>query len=88
MIDSTFGGPSELLRITKLNNAKTTDIEILRKSQGSKVDPMRWEPAATYNSRALIDAYKPFEWMDEFPEAVESSPEYIEGVRKKWRELF
>jgi nucleotide-binding universal stress UspA family protein len=45
-----------------------------------------WGP--TYNSRALIDACKPFEWMDEFPEVAESSPAYIEAVRKKWRQLF
>jgi len=65
-----------------------TDIEILKKTQGSKVDPMRREPGPTYNSRALIDACKPFEWMDEFPEVAESSPEYIEAVEKKWRNIF
>jgi hypothetical protein len=27
---------------------------------------MRREPGATYNSRALIDACKPFDWIDEF----------------------
>ena len=65
-----------------------TDIEILKKTQGSKVDPLRREPGPTYNSRALIDACKPFEWLDEFPEVAEASPEYIEAVRKKWRQLF
>jgi UbiD family decarboxylase len=65
-----------------------TDIEILNKTQGSKVDPMRREPEPTYNSRALIDACRPFDWMDEFPEVAESSPEYIEAIRKKWRQLF
>jgi hypothetical protein len=49
---------------------------------------MRREPGPIYNSRALIDACKPFDWMDEFPEVAESSPEYIEAVRKKWRQLF
>jgi 4-hydroxy-3-polyprenylbenzoate decarboxylase len=52
-----------------------TDLEILKRTQGSKVDPMRREPAPTYNSRASIDACKPFEWMDEFPEVAGSSPE-------------
>jgi hypothetical protein len=68
--------------------SSSTDIEILKKTQGSKVDPMLREPGPTYNSRALIDACKPFEWMEEFPEVAESSPEYIEAVRKKWRQLF
>lgn len=31
---------------------------------------------------------RPFDWMDEFPEVAESSLEYIEAVKKKWRELF
>jgi hypothetical protein len=39
---------------------------------------MRREPGPTFNSRALIDARKPFDWMAEFPEAAESSPKYIE----------
>jgi UbiD family decarboxylase len=65
-----------------------TDIEILRKTQGSKIDPMRREPGPTYNSRALIDACRPFEWIDEFPEVADASPEYLETIRKKWRRLF
>jgi len=65
-----------------------TDIEILKNTQGSKVDPMRRKPGPTYNSRVLIDACNPFEWMDEFPEVAESSPEYIEAVRKKSGNFF
>jgi UbiD family decarboxylase len=65
-----------------------TDIDILKRTQGSKVDPMRREPGPTFNSRALIDACKPFEWMDEFPEVAESSPEDIAAVQKKWHQLF
>jgi UbiD family decarboxylase len=65
-----------------------TDIDILKKTQGSKVDPMRREPGPTYNSRALIDACKPFDWIDEFPVVAESSPEYLESINNKWRHLF
>jgi hypothetical protein len=49
---------------------------------------MRREPGATYNSRALIDACKPFDWIDEFPAVAESSPEYLESIKNKWRHLF
>jgi 4-hydroxy-3-polyprenylbenzoate decarboxylase len=52
-----------------------TDIEILKKPQGGNVDPLHRGSGPTYNSRALIDASKPFEWFDEFPETAESSPE-------------
>jgi hypothetical protein len=66
----------------------STVIEIVKNTQASIVGPMRREPGPTYNSRALIDACKPFDWIDEFPEVVESDPEYIDTVRKKWRQLF
>jgi UbiD family decarboxylase len=65
-----------------------TDIEILRKTQGSKVDPMRREPGPLYNSRALIDACRPFDWMDEFPVVTESSPEFMGKLMSKWAHLF
>jgi UbiD family decarboxylase len=65
-----------------------TDIEILKKTQGSDVDPLHRGSGPTYNSRALIDACKPYDWIDEFPEIAESSPEYIDAVKKKWRHLF
>lgn len=84
-----FRGPGLVLRrLGALHARRPTDIEILKKTQGSKVDPMRREAGPTYNSRALIDACKPFEWMDEFPAVAESSPEYIATIRKKWRQLF
>jgi hypothetical protein len=38
---------------------------------------MRREPGPTYNSRALIDTCKPFDWIDEFPVVAESSAEYL-----------
>ncbi len=65
-----------------------TDIEILRKTQGNKVDPMRREPGPTYNSCDFIDACKPFDWIDDFPEVTESSPEFMAGIANKWRHLF
>jgi hypothetical protein len=60
----------------------------LKKTQRSKVDPMRREPGPTYNSRAMIGACKPFDWIDEVPAFAESSPEYLESINNKWRHLF
>jgi 4-hydroxy-3-polyprenylbenzoate decarboxylase len=65
-----------------------TDIEIMHKTFGSKVDPMRREPNPTYNSRALIDACRPFEWIGEFPVVAEASPELRAKIMKKWGHLF
>lgn len=61
-----------------------TDIEVMHKTQGSKVDPMRREPGPTYNSRALFDACRPFDWIDEFPPVTESSPEFMAEIMRKW----
>jgi UbiD family decarboxylase len=65
-----------------------TDIEIMHRTWGSKVDPMRREPNPTYNSRALIDACRPYDWIDEFPAVAETSPEFIRQVMGKWGYLF
>ncbi len=65
-----------------------TDIEILHKTWGSKVDPMRREPNPTYNSRALIDACRPFDWIGEFPAVAEASPEFVAKMMDKWGHLF
>ena len=38
-----------------------------------------------FNSRAIIDACRPWEWMSEFPAVSESSPELVAKVREKWK---
>jgi len=37
------------------------------------------------NSRAVIDACRPFEWMKDFPPVAESSPELKEKIYNKWK---
>ena len=64
------------------------DIEIMRKSWGSKVDPMLENPAVPYNSRALIDACRPFEKLETFPRVAQSSPARVRDTVVKWKELF
>ncbi len=61
------------------------DIDIVRRAWSSPLDPMIRKPSnAYYNSRAIIDACKPYEWIDEFPAEVKAGPELIENVKKKW----
>ncbi len=57
---------------------------------GSKNDPMAiaYRSMAPFSARAIIDACRPFEFLDEFPAVVEASPELKEQVRKKWKQLF
>ena len=64
------------------------DIEIMRKSWGSKVDPMLKDPTVPYNSRALIDACRPFEKYDTFPRVAQASPPLVRETVTKWKELF
>ena len=64
------------------------DIEIMRKSWGSKVDPMLVDPTVPYNSRALIDACRPFEKRETFPRVAQSSPARVRDTVAKWKELF
>ncbi|MBI4333014.1 MAG: UbiD family decarboxylase [Chloroflexi bacterium] len=61
------------------------DIDILRRCWSTPLDPMIRKPAtAPMNSRAIIDACKPFEWIDEFPQEIKIDPALIHRVRKKW----
>ena len=64
------------------------DIEIMRKSWGSKVDPLLKDPAVPYNSRALIDACRPFEKYDTFPRVAQASPQLVRDTVSKWKDLF
>jgi hypothetical protein len=42
-----------------------------------------------FNSRAIIDATRPYEWMKDFPPVAESSREVLDATAKKWgAELF
>lgn len=63
------------------------DIEIMRKGWSSKIDPMTFGDQY-YNSRAFIDACRPFEHIKDFPEVVETTGELKELVLSKWAYLF
>jgi 4-hydroxy-3-polyprenylbenzoate decarboxylase len=63
-------------------------IEIMRKSWGSKVDPLLEDPTAPYMSRAIIDACRPFEKLATFPKVAESTPAQMRETVAKWKEIF
>jgi len=64
------------------------DIDILRRTRGNQRDPIFRSPHPGFTSKAIIDACKPFEWMDEFPTVAESTPEVQQAVLDKWKALF
>lgn len=64
------------------------DIDIVRRSWGSHIDPIFPVPQTGFNSRAIIDACKPYEWINNFPKVAEALPDEIEAAQAKWRKLF
>ena len=64
------------------------DVEILRKTWGSKVDPLLVDTSKPYNSRMIIDACRPFERRDSFPPVAQPSAKLLEHTAKSWGHLF
>jgi 4-hydroxy-3-polyprenylbenzoate decarboxylase len=69
-----------------------TSIDIVPRSASSRLDPrMSPEERAAgryYNSRAIIDATKPFEWREQFPQPSRPDQEYRRESREKFAHLF
>jgi UbiD family decarboxylase len=69
-----------------------TSIDIIRNAWSTPLDP-RIEPARRAvgdytNSRAIIDACRPFHWRDKFPEGTAPSPEERRLALQKFGHLF
>jgi 4-hydroxy-3-polyprenylbenzoate decarboxylase len=68
-----------------------TDIDILRRTWSSSADPLIHPdiPARQkgLNSRALVDACRPYEWRDRFPPTVQTSPELEKVVYEKFPQV-
>jgi UbiD family decarboxylase len=65
------------------------DIDIIRRNRSNSLDPMIRQPTkALSNSRAIIDACKPFEWIEEFPQEIETGTELVSRVKTKLKNLF
>ncbi len=65
------------------------DIEVIDRLWCSSLETL--SPPSTrvhFSSRAIFDACKPYEWLNEFPREVKVSDEVAERVTKKWGELL
>ena len=60
------------------------DIDILRRTWGSKLDPMLADGATPHNSRAIIDACIPYERRSTFPLVAQSDPAYLRVIAERW----
>jgi 4-hydroxy-3-polyprenylbenzoate decarboxylase len=63
-------------------------IEILRRCWSGPLDPRIQPGKKGHNSRAIIDACRPFEWIKDFPPVAESSPELRKKVFEKWKKVI
>ncbi len=63
------------------------DIEITRKCWGSRLDPMTFSDHY-YNSKAVIDACKPYEHIKDFAPVAESSPQLRKTILARHPELM
>jgi 3-polyprenyl-4-hydroxybenzoate decarboxylase len=65
------------------------DIDLLRNTYSSTLDPVYPKGARKFfGSRAIIDACRPYDWIEDFPRVAESSEAEKQKVLKKWQELF
>ena len=66
------------------------DIDIIRRGMGSKNDPMyvAYQSDAPLSSKAIIDACRPWDHLDDFPLVAEASKELQERTRAKWKDLL
>ena len=63
-------------------------IEIIRRCWSGPLDPCVPKGKKGYNSRAILDACRPYEWKDDFPKVVASSPSLREATLKKWHDVI
>jgi UbiD family decarboxylase len=78
----------EVMWAVSTRSEPAEDIEIMRKTWGSKVDPLLKDHTAPYNSRAIIDACIPFERRGEFPAVAVTPLDKLAAVRTKWAHVF
>jgi UbiD family decarboxylase len=66
------------------------DIDIIQRGMGSKNDPMfvAYPYDAPFSSKAIVDACRPWDHLDEFPPVAEASKELQEKTRAKWKDLL
>ncbi len=64
------------------------DIEIFRRCWSSSLDPIIPKEKKGFNSRAIIDACRPYEWIEDFPPSVKVPDDLARRVKAKWGKAF
>ncbi|SDP19469.1 UbiD family decarboxylase [Actinacidiphila guanduensis] len=64
------------------------DIETMRQTWGSRVDPLRAPGLPPFNTRAVIDACRPWTRLADFPRVAESGRELLDHVVRRWPDVL
>jgi UbiD family decarboxylase len=64
------------------------NIDIIRRAWSGPLDPAIPKERKGFNSRAIIDATRPYEWRDKFPEVNAVSDELKQKLDKKYTSLL
>lgn len=64
------------------------DIQIVTRMESTALDPIIPPGEEPLMSRAVIDATRPFEWIDRFPKTVDVSPELRQRVLQRWADVI
>jgi len=62
-----------------------SSIDILRRTWSGPLDPIIPRDRKGLNSRAIIEATRPFEWRDSFPATSQISPKTRKEIEAKWQ---
>jgi UbiD family decarboxylase len=60
------------------------DIEIIRRCWSGPLDPIIPKGKKGFNSRAVIDACRPYDWIKDFPPSVRVPDDLARQVKEKW----
>lgn len=63
-------------------------IDVMQRAWSGPLDPAIRPGEKGFNSRAIIDATRPFEWRDEFPPVSAMSRERREEAMRRWGHLL
>jgi UbiD family decarboxylase len=85
-IDTTDLG--EVVWALSTRTDPAVDIDVVGRTWGSKLDPMLPPDAVSYNSRAVIDACRPWERIKTFPKVAEGDPGYLSQNLDRWGSLL
>jgi UbiD family decarboxylase len=59
-------------------------LDIIHRAWSGPLDPAIHPDHKGFNSRLIIDACRPYEWKDQFPQPIGPAPEYKRETREKW----